>query len=492
MAARAIAAGLLLLLLAGAAGAAGAAGEDVEDPIGGFEDEAGSGDETRPDDLGGFDDEEAVPERPAPGSHPLRGESWELTGSLGLAGSVNLLPHRSVAGDTDYQGLSKLRSRLNLQLDLELPWEWELRAAGFAYYDWAYRIRGRSDYTSGVLRKYEWDADTQDFWLRGTPIERFDVKLGRQVVSWGRSESLRVLDVLNPLDNREPGIADIEDLRRAVTMGRFDYYLGDWNLSLVAIPEIRFHQNPPPGSDFNPTPDPILAPPPAPPVPLEIVERKPDSLEHWEAGVALTGIFEGWDVSFHGAYFYDDQAVLQSTAPLMLGEPGILQHNRLWLVGSGGNYTLGSWLLKGEIAFVDGLGFTDASNRSRLDVMAGVEYYGFTDTTVSLEALNRHVFDFPATPSVGSVASVAQEDATSGAIRVTRSFFRERLDATLVAVLISGDDDVGSVVRIDAAYDLREAVVLTAGFVLYQESDLPPLSTYGDNDRFFFELKYSF
>lgn len=475
---------LLLALLA--CGAEARAGEGRDELLEGFEDEpAGDGE----DPLGGFDEEDSESARPSNGS-PLHGEWWQLTGSVSLASSINFLPHRSATGPppdptrgTDYLGLSKLRTRLNLQLDAELPRGWELRAQGFGYYDWAYLIRGRDDYTNFVLDQYEWDADTQDFWIRGSPFENVDVKVGRQVVNWGRSESLRVLDVLNPLDNREPGIADIEDLRRAVTMGRFDFYHGAWNLSLLAIPEIRFGQNPPIGSDFNPvTPD-LLAVP--------IVQPKPNSLENWEAGVGLTGIFEGWDLSFHFAYTFDDFAVLE-TIPTPADPVARLVHSRLWLVGSGGNYTIGSWLLKGEIAYVDGVLFTDAGTRSRLDVMLGVEYYGFTDTTISIELLNRHTFDFPATPTIGTTGFVPQENESQGAFRLTRSFFRERLDATVVAVLLSGESEVGSVVRIDGSYELRDALVLTAGFVLYQESDLPPLSTYGNNDRFFFELKYSF
>ena len=49
-------------------------------------------------------------------------------------------------------------------------------------------------------------------------------KLGRQIVNWGRSDTVRVLDVINPLDNREPGLVDIEDLRLPVTMARVDYF----------------------------------------------------------------------------------------------------------------------------------------------------------------------------------------------------------------------------------------------------------------------------
>jgi hypothetical protein len=481
---RAVAAALVAALLATAVAAALVAALLATAPAARGQDD--------PDDLlGGFDDAAGADEPGVAGS-PLRGEWWQVTGSLSLAGSVNWVPHRSAWGGTDYQGLSKLRSRLNLQIDADLPRGWELRAEGFGYYDWAYLARGRGEYTEGVLASYEWDADTQDLWVRGSPFEGSDVKLGRQVVSWGRSETLRVLDVLNPLDNREPGIADIEDLRRSVTMGRFDYYLGNWGLSVIAIPEIRFNQNPPPGSDFNPTPDTVEVPP-LPPVPFPtIVEDKPDSLENWEVGLGLTGIFEGWDVSFHFAWHYDDLAVLQSFQPLLTGGVGVLKHSRLWMLGAGGNYTIGGWLLKGEIAWVDGVLFTDAGERSRLDAMLGVEYYGFTNTTIAIEALNRHTFDFPAVPAIGSLFIVAQEDATQAAFRLTRSFLNERLDASAVAILLSGDEEVGSVVRIDGSYDLRDALVLTLGVVLYQEGDLTPLDTWGDNDRFFFELKYSF
>lgn len=450
--------------------------------------------------LGGFEDdvtETEVPEQPT----PLRGESWALTGNLSLGGSVNFIPHDSATG-TDYTGISKLRTRVNLQLDVDLPFEWAFQAEGFAYYDWAYLAKGRSRFTDEVLDEYEYDVDSQDVWIRGTLLPGLDAKLGRQVVSWGRSDTLRVLDVLNPVDNREPGIADVEDLKRAASMARFDYYLGDWSLSLLAIPEIRFSQNPVVGSDFFPAlPTPSL---PAGFPPLAIVDEKPDSWKNWEAGAALTGIFEGWDLSLHYAYYYEDFGVLRSVTPVVTPQASLLflDHNRLWLAGGGGQSIFGNWLLKAEAAYVEGLGFTDSKDVSRVEAMLGVEYYGFSDAVVSLEAAHGRILDFPDGSSLSSVGTVAQEEVTQVAVRLTRSFLRERLNTTVVALLISGNgntgdlftgrSEIGSVIRIDGSYELRDALVLTAGVVLYVENDIPPLSTWGDNDRFFFELKYSF
>ena len=75
-------------------------------------------------------------------------------------------------------------------------------------------------------------------------------------MNWGRSDTLRVLDVLNPVDNREPGLLDLVDLRLPVGMAKLSYYPHPgWSVTGIAIPEIRFSLDPPFGSDFFPGSD---------------------------------------------------------------------------------------------------------------------------------------------------------------------------------------------------------------------------------------------
>jgi len=62
------------------------------------------------------------------------------------------------------------------------------------------------------------------------------------VVVWGRSDTIRVTDVLNPIDNRRPGMVDIEDLRLPVAMAKLDYFVGDWRVTPIAILEQRFQK----------------------------------------------------------------------------------------------------------------------------------------------------------------------------------------------------------------------------------------------------------
>jgi hypothetical protein len=522
--ARSAARALLALLLSAfltAGGAPEARGEeDLDAILGGFDDEPGgsSGGSAEDDDiddvLGGFDDDLEAGEAPSI-SEVAEDRFWELTGSVSLGGSVNYLKHDAFAGpgrSTDYGGLQRLRTRLNLQLDVDLPFDWKGRIAGFGFYDWAYLANGRNGYTEDVLDLYEWEVDFQEVWVQGSLLDDLDLKVGRQIVNWGRSDSLRVLDVLNPLDNREPGLVDIEDLRRPVTMLKADYYLGSWALSAIAIPEIRFSLNPPLGSDFAPVTS-SLGTAEA----FEFPEDKPDeSFNNTQWAVALKGIFSGWDVSFHYARMYRD---LEYLRPVLTPDPfspfGVsfegteLRHSRITLVGAGANYTIGSWLFKAEIAWIDGIDYTtstrflvptpdglvpvdvpiDTVEKSRLDFMGGVEYYGWTDTNIALEVANRHIFGFrdDMRPLFG-----AQENLLETALRITRTFMNDRLEVTALGIVFGNKAQDGSVVRLEARYDLRDALELSGGIVFFQKGDPIPFDTIKDNDRFFFEIKYSF
>jgi hypothetical protein len=465
---------------------------------------AGADDELD-DILGGFDDS-AETDSDLDSDFDAGGRFWELTGNVSLGASINYLDHESDTG-TDYQGLSRLRSRLNLQLDLDLPRGWKGRLAGFGFYDWAYLIRGRHDFTDEVLDDYEWEVDFQEVWVEGSVASQVDLKVGRQIVNWGRSDTLRVLDILNPLDNREPGLVDIEDLRRPVMMLKASTYWGNWSFTAIAIPEIRFSKIPPIGSDFAPSNSSLgelaffVAP-----------EHIPsESFDNTGWAAAVTGIFSGWDISFHFARVWADRAYLvgrftPDPDPAVAFAGTELRHSRITLLGAGANYTYGSFLFKTEIAWLDGVDYATSTplllpivgtvdipmgsvRRSRLDFMAGTEYYGFTDTNVALEVANRHIFGYR--ESMRPNFDV-EENALETALRITRTFLNERLDVTLVAIAFGNHAQDGSVVRLEAGYDLRDALVLKGGILLFQKGDNIPFDSISRNDRLFVELKYSF
>ena len=167
----------------------------------------------------------------------------DITGSVSVGASYNVTDHLSSIGPdtppgpgTDYSGIQRLRTRLDLQADANLPKDWKGRIQAFVFYDFAYLIHGKDTYTRDVIQDYEFESEILDFWVEGSVTPWLDLKLGRQVVNWGRSDTLRVTDIWNALNNREPGLVDIEDLRLPSTMAKADAYLGKWQfLSLIHI-----------------------------------------------------------------------------------------------------------------------------------------------------------------------------------------------------------------------------------------------------------------
>ncbi len=437
------------------------------------EDEFGFDSEDEEDEFGFDSDEEGFDYEAETGSETARW--WDLDGSLGVSSSINFISHESATG-TDFTGVSRLRLRLNLQLDIDLPREWDLRITPYIWYDFSYLINGRDNFTSQVLEAYEWEGDFQESYIEGPILENVDLKIGRQVVNWGRSDSLRVIDVLNPLDNREPGRADIEDLRWAIGMIRADWYPSSkWQLQAIAIPEMRFDDLPPVGSDFNP-------------LTVEIPTEEPKSFEHWEFAGAVRGIFEGWDASLHYAWFYEDIPRLELTPAFT----PVFRFNRLHMVGAGANYAWDAWLFKAELAGFEGFRyFADpGQDHWRLDAMAGVEYYGFNDHTLALEIVNRHVFDYD--DSFRGGPDFVRENNTEYALRWTGDWLNARLQTTLLALMFGVDFRDGAVIRAQGSYTFRDGLVGTLGILLYEAGDLPPLSDWGRNDRVFIDLKWSF
>lgn len=456
--------------------------EDMQEVLDDFEDDS-EGKKLKEEDeiLKGFEDEtediyiEAAEKKYLP-------SFLSLDGYFKLGSSFNLHHHEAEGTDTNYYGLSRLRAELNVELDAKLSELWQARVAVNGFYDFAYRLRGRSRYTEKVLNEYEKELEFGEVWLLGSPTERLDVKAGRQIVVWGRSDNIRVTDVLNPLDLREPGLTDIENLRLPVTMTKLDYYYKGVNLSAMAVHEIRYNKNPVFGNDFFPASEKLPG-----------KERPGENftLDNTEYAVALHGIFRGWDVSLYWANIYDEKAHIATDA--LFPVPKFrLDHSRLTMIGAAGNIAWGNWLFFTEAAYLDGLRFFngDGKNYDRTDVLAGVEYSGFTDTTISFEIANRHINNF--NDELRKTPDFKEEDRFISALRLTQTYLNDTLTFTALAQTFGYTGDDGAFQRFSAAYDLTDSIEIIGGVVFYKSGDLIRFRNVGDNDRIYLEVKYHF
>ncbi len=429
---------------------------------------------------------------------------YSFSGYTSLLGAYNYAQKSEsivAPGDMpmDFSGLSRARAKGGLTLEMKHGDNWRSKFDVIAWYDASWAINGRENYTQDVLDVYESFFDVKDAYVQGSLTQSLDLKFGRQVVIWGKSDSIRITDVINPLDNREPGMVDIEDLRLSEVMTRLDYYFGDWALSGIIIHEPRLEIEAAFGSDYLPSN--IFGPP----IPYaKFPDRvEPDwSLDNTQYAMSLDGRFSGWDISYYAAHVYDNRFDIEfvNTTPVRF-------YDKINMIGVAGNVVSGSWLFKAESAFINDINYRSTDRKNRLDALIGFDYMGIKDTVLSLELADRHIFDYEEkmltatlqdAAAQGTFPDFVREDSIQIAFRTSYSFDHDNATVTYLLSLAGGngpgDSFDGGFQRLWLDYKYNDAVSLNTGIVDYIGGDgiIPFYRAIEDNDRVFAEIQYSF
>ncbi|CAA6804574.1 MAG: Unknown protein [uncultured Sulfurovum sp.] len=412
--------------------------------------------------MEGFDDE---PISSSKKNNSKKPKVKEAQGAL--TGRITEQTAYAYSSETPHDNFSSLKSSLLLDYEYKFENGFKFKTNAKAYYDAIYSLRGREKYTKDELHELESEVELFDAYIEGSLADNLDMKLGRQVVVWGRSDTIRITDVLNPLDNRRPGIVDIEDLRLPVAMAKFDYFVDDWRITPMAILEQRFSKNPPAGSVFN-----------ASSTSIPNDEKHNDILPALSIGAE----FSGWDANFYAAQLRDDAGYFAN---------GKLQHDKVNMFGAAFNVLNGSWLLKSELAHFDGLKYTTTQQKEfkRSDGLVGVEYNGIADTLISYDASLRKIHDYD--NRLKNERFEVQEDTYQHAFRVSSDFMNATLHANYLVSLFGKSLDKGGFQRAWIKYDIADAIYANVGVIDYL-SGSQQFDAIADNDMIFLDVSYSF
>ena len=456
----------------------------LEEALSGFDDEA-SADED--DALSGFDDETDEIQSEEENESGNDKESWtqnlrSFSGSTGISLSYSYAKDAPAdKTQADWSGLTKLRPYFSLTWDAKFGENWKTRISGKAFYDFAFGMKDRETFSDELLAELEQEFEMREVYLEGSPFGSLDVKFGKQIVAWGVANSLRVVDVLNPTDSREFGMTDLEDVRLPIAMTKLDYYLGDLKLEAVVVHEIKFNKAAPFGSDFNPAP-------------IQLTEVIPESsTENTEFGLAIIGTFSGWDASLHWAQYYDDTAHFKTFVPGVGAVPTLeLRHSRLTMAGATLSIPSGNFLWKAEAAKLQGMEFALVTDKtfSRTDVLVGSEYSGWSDTSLTLEFGVQHLNDFDVKLEESPDSQL--EDRIATTVSFMQDYINQTLHLNMVGMMIGKRGMDGGINRMSVDYDVMDAFSVSGGMMVYQTGDNAYFQSLNDNDRLFFDVRYSF
>jgi len=399
----------------------------------------------------------------------------------------------------DDPDISLMVSELNLDLNLTLSSKWKAKIDWSGFYDLAYRLQGRDQFTQETLDTYETDSEMNEMYIDGDLNNWFNIRIGRQFFGWGETYSGQISDIGNPRDLREFGLQDIDDIRLSVGATKLTFYGNSWEYNLIAIHERRGQKLGTIGSEFDPY---LAARNDQTIIKHDVLPS--NSLANTELMTRL--FFSGslGDINFYWGNVYDDMPFLEATdvnveTQQILFTP---EYKKIKAMGLFGNVVMGSWLFKFDLARKTGVAHrrtTDdilgqvANNpnhirawdeKNVIEWMGGVEYAGISETTISFEYLGETIEDYQ--------DNLADEETTHAvSLYLSRDALHDRLVTTLWWYReISTQADL---FKLETSYDYSDELEFTlgiSGFIVPDKDNF--YYPYRNNDRIYVGIQYGF
>jgi len=364
-------------------------------------------------------------------------KTYSAYGSISLSSSYNYAHDEPVGTANDFRGLSSAKVSTDINLEYRFDNGYKVKSTIKAYKDFIYEIK--SDEYQTTPEDYDQDADINELYLQGSINSKTDIKIGRQIVVWGKSDNIRITDTLNPMDNTAAGMVDIEDLRLGRTMTKLDYFIDKWSVSGIILHENRYSNMAQIGSDYY----------------LGTMPDEPsDSLSNSGVAISLSGNLEGQDIAFYYSNQYIDNKTYKSN-----------------MLGMAYNKVINNFLFKTEIAYFDN--YDSDTIDAKTDGLLGLEYNGISDGSISLEIANK-------------------DKNIQYALRFTQSYINQTLDFTVLYSGFGKELEYGGFVRAWFEYDIDDKLSTNFGVIDYLGGDKPNFEMLKDNDRVFASLEYSF
>ena len=321
-------------------------------------------------------------------------------------------------------------------------------------------------------------------------FEKFDLRLGKQQVVWGKTDGFRVLDTVNPLDYREFILADLLDRRIPLWMAKFEYYFSiDYSLQLLAIPEMQFLELAKSGSEYEMN---VFNIPSGVQAVVHDTEEPAENFKNTEYGVKFTGFHAGWDFTLNYLYSWDDEPTVKgsydaSTNTLTLSP----EHERLHIIGASCANVFWDTVVRGEVAAkigkyvnVEDLTDSDLVTKKTLLSYAVAFERDLYDISWLLQFLQETILDYD---------NVISDDETDTKITLqgTKDFRNDTLEVKISTIY--GVNETEFLIRPSVEYDITDSTKITVGADIFEGGDDDTLfGQFDKKDRVYAEVRYSF
>ena len=368
--------------------------------------------------------------------------------SLGLTGSLRggYWSSNRLYDDVSNVGTGSTWLKLDKKLDNGIG----LFAEGFA---------SREDFrTGGNSRNRVREAYVE------TRSGAFDIRVGKQIIAWGRTDRLNPTDNLTPRDATLMA-ADIDEDRFGSMASKVSWNMDAFtSLTGVWLPEFQ------PNRVF---------------LRSGFSETVPNSNRQWAVKLDQSGKEIDWSVSYFDGYDLNGD----------LSAARVLQHYRTQVIGVDAATTRGAYRFAVESAYThteDSAGTNEFIKNPFLYTVFGVERDFGDNTSGIVQIFNRTVTNYsqPSTAARFHAILANQLDRTQNgvSVRIAKKWWNETLETELAGVSLL--DRNGYSVRPRLTYLWSDQIKILSGYEYYQGSSDTLYGLLHKNSLFFIEMRY--
>ena len=316
--------------------------------------------------------------------------------------------------------------------------------------------------------------------------QHWDLRAGRQIITWGVADALRLTDIISPMDYTEFLAQDYDDIRIPVEALRLRYSREKWSAEVVAIPVSSFFELP--TDDENPWSV----------GPLTIGSEPSRRLCNMEYGGRLSFFLSGIDFSLSALHTWNKQPVFVN---------GVGEYHRMTMLGADCSIPLSQFVFRAEFAeYLDELQPSSENGQSSMvngqcsmvnvqcsmvngqssmfnvqcsifNGLLGVDWYPGNDWTLSAQYAHKYV------------AGGDHRNTGLATLRISKELLHNTLALQTFAYI---DVTYGGIYnRLSADYALNDQLHAMFG-IDYFHADRGTFSVYKKNSEAFVKLKYSF
>jgi hypothetical protein len=340
-------------------------------------------------------------------------------------------------------------------------------------------------FLSGDLFYNDIETDQDQLSIREAYLDyqagKWDFRVGRQVIAWGKADNVTVTDLICPIDYRDYFCYEFSDTKKPVEAVKTRFRKGDMTTELVWVP--FFEAVGYPAAD-----NPWLKTDEASSITVQTAEEPQKNLENSEWFGRITFNREGFDFALSAFRCWWDTPVYQ----LVTGDDAALLKGKYYRVsGMGGEFSvpMGDLVIRGETAFFEGRRFErdsysgDYLERDALKMLLGLDWYPGNNWTVTTQVADEMIMDYD--------KAIAQDkEDWLGTLKLSKKLLRETL--TLSGLVCAALDEEDYYLKLSGEYALTDELHLTCGFLLFGGDIDGSFGQYRDKDGLLVKVKYSF